>query len=163
MPKVTCKDITGATYEVEADKLIWRPAAYGIVFKDGAVLLSPQFDDGMYDLPGGGLDLGEPPEAALVREVKEETGLSVDKPRLIACESDYFTFRRQEGVYYQTIGLYYLCNLTGGTLSTDGFDEFEQNYARIAEWVPMEKLATIKIANSKDFRPHILKAYEYTK
>ncbi len=163
MSKVVCKDITGATYEVEVDQLKWRPAAYGIVFKNDAVLLSPQFDPGMYDLPGGGLDVGELPEEALIREVKEETGLLVHKPQLIACESDYFTFRRQKGVYYQTLGLYYLCDLEGGTLSTDGFDEFEQNYARLAEWVPMKELARIKIANSKDFRPHILKAYEMSK
>ncbi len=161
--KVICRDITGAKYEVEVDKLKWRPSAYGIVFKGDSVLLSPQFEEGMYDLPGGGIDLGELPEEALVREVKEETGLSVNKPQLIACESDYFTFRRQKGVYYQTFGLYYLCNFAGGTLSTDGFDEHEQSYARIAEWVPMKKLSDIKIANSKDFRPHILKAYEYSK
>lgn len=163
MPKVVCRDITGKTYEVEVSQLSWRPAAYGIVFKNDSVLLSPQFDEDMYDLPGGGLDRGELPEDCLIREVKEETGISVSKPQLIACESDYFTFRRQKVMYYQTIGLYYLCELTGGKLSTDGFDEFEKNYARLAEWVPIKQLSHIKIANSKDFRPHILKAYEMSK
>ncbi len=33
---------------------------------------------GLWDLPGGKPDLGEPFDAALVREVKEETGLDVN-------------------------------------------------------------------------------------
>ena len=160
MTKVTCIDISGGTYEVDTSQLTSRPSAYGIVFKDDKVLLSPQFNEGMYDLPGGGLDLGELPEHAVIREVKEETGLTVDKPILMACESNFFKFHHETEVYYQTLMLYYACNLVGGELSTNGFDEFEKDYARIAEWVPIKNLSDIKIANSIDFRPFINKAYK---
>jgi 8-oxo-dGTP diphosphatase len=34
-----------------------------------------RFLPGAYDLPGGGLEPGEPPEEAIIREVLEETGL----------------------------------------------------------------------------------------
>lgn len=33
--------------------------------------------NGLWDLPGGGLDFGESPKEALIREIKEETGLKV--------------------------------------------------------------------------------------
>ena len=160
MPKVTCVDIEGNKYEVDSEQLTWRPSAYGIVFNKESVLLSPQFEEGRYDLPGGGLDFGELPNEAVIREVKEETGLVVNRPKLIACESNFFKFRRLKDVYFQTIMLYYSCKLVGGELSTSGFDEFEKNYARIAEWVPVKKLSDIKIANSLDFRPFINEAYK---
>lgn len=56
-----------------------RLAAYGVIRKDGRVLLcrvAPgNLGAGYWTLPGGGLEFGESPEAAVVREVEEETGL----------------------------------------------------------------------------------------
>ena len=34
--------------------------------------------DGSWELPGGGLEHGEDPRAALMREINEETGMTVD-------------------------------------------------------------------------------------
>ncbi len=41
-----------------------------------AILLE---DNGWWELPGGGLDWGEKPEDCLIRELKEEMGLTVTK------------------------------------------------------------------------------------
>src|SRR3982751_4709214 len=84
----TCVDIDGNTYEIPTAELQWRPAAYGIVIKDGKVLLSRQF--GKYDLPGGGVDPGEDLKAAVIREVKEETGIDVDNPAALGVENSFF-------------------------------------------------------------------------
>lgn len=61
-----------------------RPGAYGVLVRDGAVLLTHQ-DAPVpeYQLPGGGIDPGEGPVAALHREVFEETGWSIGLPRRI--------------------------------------------------------------------------------
>jgi len=75
MKTVTCIDTARNTYEVPISDLIWRPAAYGIIIQDKHILLSPQHDG--YDLPGGGVDLGETMEEGCIREVKEETGMDV--------------------------------------------------------------------------------------
>ena len=59
-----------------------RIGAYGLVFKEQAMLLCrlsaevPGWE-GSWTLPGGGIDFGEAPEAAMIREVEEETGLTV--------------------------------------------------------------------------------------
>lgn len=39
---------------------------------------------GSWLLPGGGIELGENPAAAVRREVKEETGLDIDQPELFS-------------------------------------------------------------------------------
>lgn len=151
---ITCKDVEGNKYEIPVDELAWRPSAYGIVIKDGNVLMSKQFGD-MYDLPGGGVDLGETLEAAVIREVKEETGIDVAEPKNIGVQNSFFHSAHGNKKSYQSIMLYYVCTFQGGELSTDGFDEYEQEYAEMAEWVPLSSIDTIKIASTVDFRPYI--------
>lgn len=153
--RVACKDIDGKVHVVSIDELRWRPSVYAIVIKDGAVLLSPQFNG--YDLPGGGIELGEMPEDALVREVKEETGIIVNKPQLLVCESSFFKLpSSSKGQYVQSLLLYYKCDYVGGELSMDGFTEDEKKFSRFPEWHLLEdgeiKIARSRIAASYDWR-----------
>ena len=57
-----------------------RVAAYAVIVRAGSVLLSrlaPSVSTTeMWTLPGGGIDFGEHPDDAVVREVHEETGLT---------------------------------------------------------------------------------------
>ncbi len=52
-----------------------KEAAVGIIFYGGKVLLVKRRDVPVWVLPGGGIDAGESPEMACLREVQEETGL----------------------------------------------------------------------------------------
>lgn len=49
------------------------------------VLLLKRRDVPIWVLPGGGVEEGETPESAAIREVLEETGLQVEIARLVAC------------------------------------------------------------------------------
>lgn len=150
---VTCVDINGKKYTVPVSELDWRPSAYGIVIKDGQLLTAKQF--GRYNLPGGGIEFGEMPEAAVIREVKEETGIIASHPRLISVASMLFKLPQPERgrEFFQTLLFYYVCNFKGGEFSTDGFDEFEKEYAEMPEWIPLAELDKLEITGSHDWRP----------
>lgn len=61
-----------------------RIGAYALLPRAGRVLLTCQMRDGPdLQLPGGGIDAGETPIAALHREVVEETGWRIARPRRI--------------------------------------------------------------------------------
>ena len=55
-------------------------AVSAAIFRDGQVLIVRRGRppaQGLYTLPGGGVELGETLEQAVIREVREETGLSI--------------------------------------------------------------------------------------
>lgn len=79
-----------------------RLAAYGIVLSDRG-LLATQFSDrtavpGLWGLPGGGIDAGEVPSQALVREVAEETGQLLEISQLLDVQTDHWIGRAPSGV-----------------------------------------------------------------
>lgn len=69
-----------------------RVSAYGLLRRDNQLLLcrlSQQvgINPGAWTLPGGGIDFGEDPEDAVVREFFEETGLTVKVVKLLSVDS----------------------------------------------------------------------------
>ena len=66
-----------------------RPGVYGVLLRGREILLTHQAEPiPEYQLPGGGIDKGEAPIAALHREVYEETGWHIGPPRWLG------TYRR---------------------------------------------------------------------
>lgn len=66
-------------------------AVDGIVFHEGTLIAIRRANEpfrGMPALPGGFVELGETTEAAVVREVREETGLETRTARLVGVFSD---------------------------------------------------------------------------
>ena len=68
--------------------MVIRPGVAAVIFDGDGVLLQRRDDNGKWGLPGGGVEPGESVRAAIVREVREETGLEVEPLRLIGVYSD---------------------------------------------------------------------------
>lgn len=71
-----------------------RVAAYALVRRADSLLLTRisgrGAHPGAWTLPGGGIDHGESPRAAVVREVREECGIECTVGELVAVQSDHF-------------------------------------------------------------------------
>ncbi len=144
---VICVDKDGNKFEVPVSDLVMRPSIYGVIIEDGKILLSRQWDG--YDFPGGGIDLGENLRDALVREVKEETGMEAKVGEIVVCENSFF--KTEKGKYLHSILLYFTGEVVGGELSIDGIDEAEKAYVHaLPEWVPLTDIEKIKFYNSAD-------------
>jgi 8-oxo-dGTP diphosphatase len=135
-----------------------RPAAYVVVVREGRVLLArwtgPRGPE--WTLPGGGLDHGEDPRAAAVREVEEETGYTVALDRLLTVDSVHIpeaTWGREERIDLQGIRIVYAGHVTGGELrdevggSTDKADWFD--LAEVAA-LPRVSLVDIGLAAARE-------------
>lgn len=153
------KDRHGNLHEVEAAEINkWRVSVYGIVIKDGRILLvSERNKEGAkcYALPGGGMDFGERFEQTVEREVKEETGLMVRALNHVFTETNVFVWAPDDPTKrecMQTILVYYRCGFISGDISSDGYDEWEMEHMELAEWISLDRLASLQPLGSIDFR-----------
>ena len=130
---------------------ITRVAAYGIVRDESKILLCrlskpvPRHP-GKWTLPGGGIEFCEDPEAAMVREVREETGLIV-RPSSIAGVNSRISDRPERTMH--SIRIIYFTDLLGGTLTheVDGTTDFCQWWSfKDAAALPMVDLAEVGLA-----------------
>ena len=78
-----------------------RLAAYALVLDHDSVLLTRNSvhgpRPGSWTLPGGGVDHGEAPADAVVREVREESGLDAHLGELLGVHDEHFTGTAPDG------------------------------------------------------------------
>ncbi len=127
-----------------------RVAAYAVVVAEGALLLTQLSGTtgagGRWNLPGGGLDPGESPVQAVLREVAEETGQVVDGVRLLDVMTQHWVGRSGRGVEdYHAVRLLHTARCdrptrpvvhdVGGSTSD-------------ARWVPLAELGSVPVVAS---------------
>jgi ADP-ribose pyrophosphatase YjhB (NUDIX family) len=105
----------------------------GVVVHDGRVLLvrrgkPPLF--GRWVVPGGTVELGERLESALVREIREETGLEVTPVAFLAAFGRILGAGGEIGYHY--VILDYLCQWRAGELQA-GSDALEARFVAPAD------------------------------
>ncbi len=96
-----------AESSVQSSSARFRIAVSALLFDEHRVLLAHRRDIDWWNLPGGGMELGETVEEAVKREVLEETGLQVEVEQLVGV---YSKPQKQEVV------LTFRCRRVGGML-----------------------------------------------
>ena len=118
--------------------------SYGVLVDDGRVVLvrssNPHHDPPLWWLPGGGIDFGEAPEEALIREFAEETGLIVNAPQLVGVTSD--ERRRDNGERLHTVRILYTVRLTGGSLRDEAAGTTD-----LARWFQLAEVDDVNLAD----------------
>ncbi len=98
---------------------------------DGAVLALRRADveEESWQLPQGGIDVGEEPEAALRREVREETGLDSEDYSIVGSSRDWLAYElppeyRSKKVGRGQVQKWFHCRLTGdeSKVTVDGVE-----------------------------------------
>jgi 8-oxo-dGTP diphosphatase len=98
----------------------------GVLVHEGCVLLLLNERD-EWDLPGGRPDAGEDHHAALAREVREETGLSVEVGAML----DEHLFEVLPQRFVKIVA--YVCELSGSTEATLSDEHLDVRWVPVAE------------------------------
>ena len=130
MPVVMFRRVA-ATRPVAAPKPILLVVACALVDGEGRILLAQRPPGrslaGLWEFPGGKLEAGEVPEAALIRELREELGIETQE----ACLSPLFFASHSYAKFHLLMPLYICRKWEGRAEAKEG-----QNLA----WVRPEKL-----------------------
>ena len=133
-----------------------RVAAYALIVRDDGMVFCrissalPEYK-GWWTLPGGGLEFGEDPAHAMVREVREETGLDVRPVNIAGIDSKRTDL---DSGSHHGIRIIYRVEILGGELTneidgtTDHCAWFTQNQAND---LPLVDLARVGL--NLAFRP----------
>lgn len=113
--------------KVGHDKVILVFAGGCIFNEKGDVLLQKRADRGKWGFPGGAVELGETPQMAAIREIKEETGLDVEVKNLIGVYTD-FDMEYPNGDKAQSICIAYSFRVIGGKLLHNNDETLELKY-----------------------------------
>jgi 8-oxo-dGTP diphosphatase len=123
---------------------VTRVAAYSLVVDDGRILLCRLLEHvvgnvGDWTLPGGGIDFGEDPRDAAVREVFEETGLHVEVEELVEVDSAHFNLTERD---MHAVRIIYSARDLGGELTheIDGSTD-------LCAWMTPEEALELPLVN----------------
>ena len=118
----------------------FRYRAAAIIVEKGCVLLATNDKVDYYYSVGGGVQMGEKAEDAVIREVFEETGVHYEIDRLAVIHENFFTDSSEffKDLNCHEIALYFLMKPKGNQDLNS--DSYTQGIRENMVWIPIDEL-----------------------
>jgi len=123
---------------------VQRAGAYAVLLAGEQVLLTRLARSGRWTLPGGGIDVGEQPIESLRREVYEESGLELDRIRLVGVTAARWTGHAPDGIEEDFQAVQVLYTAAASTDVTPRVVEVDGSTSEVA-WVPFARLGDLPL------------------
>ena len=149
--------------------LPYRPGA-GVMLlnREGKVFVAQRLDSTLeaWEMPQGGLDEGEDPQAGALRELEEETGIKPEQVEIIArCPveltydlPDDLVGKMWKGKWRGQRQAWFLCRFTGR--DEDVNIETEHPEFRAWKWADPKELPAMIVPFKKTLYENVLKAFD---
>lgn len=141
------------------DSVFSRPSVRGIILKDdNKIALVYSEKEKYYKFPGGGIHKDEDKKEALIREVREEVGLTVIPESI--CEFGSVMRRQKSNVSPNTIfeqeNFYYMCKTKNQIVDQD-LDDYEAEAGFTLRFVSLDEAIRVNSAyKSEDYFNEIM-------
>lgn len=137
--------------------LLWLPGVTAVVVDATRLLLVRRADTGAWTSVSGILDPGEQPALGAVREVEEETGVTVEVERLASVVAGA-PITYPNGDRAQFLDLTFRCRYVSGTARVGDDESLEVGWFDLDDLPPMppHQLSRIDAALAEDGLPHFV-------
>lgn len=132
--------------KIKTDDYNFKFRVSGLVIRDNKILFVDMDNSGFLCLPGGYVELGETTEAAIKRELLEETGKEVDIKKYLGVAENYFINKYSKKIH--EISFYYLMDFVDNNIKSEDFvimeKDKEYNIKLDFKWIPINELCLLR-------------------
>lgn len=136
-------------------KVVVRPSARGIIFKDGKLSVIYSRKKQFCKIPGGGIETGEDIAEAMIREVREEVGLVVIPDTIREFGYVHRAQKEREGGIFIQDNYYFFCEAEDEVLEPE-YTSSEQKEDFVPMFLELEEVIRINEAFQKNFPDNVM-------
>ena len=132
--------------------MVMVPGVSAVVFNDaGEILLGRRSDDGRWSLLAGGVDPGEQPADAIVREVFEEAAVDVRVDRVLGLALHPVTYPNGDQCEY--LNVWFRCTAVGGEARVNDDESLEVRWFAVDALPEVNEFVRLRIETALKNEP----------